>query len=62
MQLLRKRYGQEHTSKSTCGAIKQNDNDNNRNNITRILRRFCGRLVLLYDRISSRKLREIQRI
>ena len=52
---------QEHTSKSTCGAIKQNDNDNNRNNITRSLRRLCGRLVRLYNRVSSRNLREIQR-
>lgn len=59
MQQLRKRYGQEHTSKSTYGAIKQNDNDNNnRNNITRSLRRLCGRLNRLHNRVSSRKLRK----
>lgn len=42
-------------------AIKQNDNDNNRNNTTRSLRRLCGGFVRLYDRVSSRKLCEIQR-
>lgn len=62
MQQLRKRYGQEPTSKSTCGATKPNNNDNNRNNTTRSLRRLCGRLVGLHNRFPSRKLCEIQRI
>lgn len=37
---------------------KQNDNDNNRNNTTRSLRRLCGRLNRLHNRLPSRKLRK----